>query len=433
MNNSTACVLKMADNKICNQQDEAGSVKLLISFRGSKVEIPLLSSLTVGQVKRTLAASASSDDRSSNNMSQMEARDVKLLYRGKMLTDNDSQLHAMLVSTAGNNTNNRKKTARVVKLVAMGVSTAEAEKANADLEEGILRSHALIRDDLTDAGRRREAARRLKGRALLTRAGARSTSTNNNNSGFGRIETLPMLPQRDTAKRMLTELSSDAGILACMAKHGWSVGCLAELYPEGKVGESAVCVMGLNQNKGQTILLRLRTDDLRGFRKMLSVRKVLFHELAHNVHSDHDNDFFRLMRRIERECNEMDWTRSNGSSTAVSTGSRYNSSSYDNNNDEADAAIMGQLFLGGSGRLGGSSSGSADNLSARELALRAAIQRMTTEEEEIQLNCGCGHAATTTSSNNNNNSVTTSEAVTTLRDVSIMDNNENTKKEEDEL
>lgn len=49
----------------------------------------------------------------------------------------------------------------------------------------------------------------------------------------------------------------------------WTVGTLAEMYPDGKVGVDPVCVLGLNQNKGQKILLRLRTDDLLGFRKYL--------------------------------------------------------------------------------------------------------------------------------------------------------------------
>lgn len=35
-----------------------------------------------------------------------------------------------------------------------------------------------------------------------------------------------------------------------------------------QVGVSKTCVMGLNQNHGQKILLRLRTDDLKGFRKV---------------------------------------------------------------------------------------------------------------------------------------------------------------------
>ena len=58
---------------------------------------------------------------------------------------------------------------------------------------------------------------------------------------------------------------------------------LAEMYPDGKVGVDPVCVLGLNRNKGQQILLRLRTDDLQGFRKFLSIKQVLCHELTHNV------------------------------------------------------------------------------------------------------------------------------------------------------
>jgi hypothetical protein len=53
------------------------------------------------------------------------------------------------------------------------------------------------------------------------------------------------------SRDILTTLANDPGILACMNLHKWKVGSLAEPYPEGKVGESAVCVMGLNKNKGQ--------------------------------------------------------------------------------------------------------------------------------------------------------------------------------------
>ena len=59
-----------------------------------------------------------------------------------------------------------------------------------------------------------------------------------------------------------------------MRLHRWKVGCLCEMYPEGLVGVSEVCVMGLNENRGQRIRLRLRTDDLQGFRKILSIKKV---------------------------------------------------------------------------------------------------------------------------------------------------------------
>jgi hypothetical protein len=59
----------------------------------------------------------------------------------------------------------------------------------------------------------------------------------------------------------------------------------------------------------------IRTDDLKGFRKIQSIRDVLFHELAHNEHSDHDAQFYMLMRQIKREVTELDWRSSKGKTT----------------------------------------------------------------------------------------------------------------------
>ncbi|KAE9026047.1 hypothetical protein PF011_g2742 [Phytophthora fragariae] len=104
---------------------------------------------------------------------------------------------------------------------------------------------------------------------------------------FHGIEPLKFFSDKHKAQEILEKLANGRGILAVMAKH--NVGVLAEMPPDGKVGVDPVCVLGLNQNKGQKILLRLRTDDLLGFRKFLSIKKVLFHELSHNVHSEHDS------------------------------------------------------------------------------------------------------------------------------------------------
>jgi hypothetical protein len=48
-----------------------------------------------------------------------------------------------------------------------------------------------------------------------------------------------------------------------MAGHGYRVALLSEMPPEGKVGVSPVCILGVNINAGQEISLRLRTDDLK--------------------------------------------------------------------------------------------------------------------------------------------------------------------------
>lgn len=130
--------------------------------------------------------------------------------------------------------------------------------------------------------------------------------------GIGSVRELPGLPQQEEARAILEELASDPGVLAVLRKHRWKVGVLSELYPEGKVGVSDVCLMGLNRNKGQEICLRLRTDDLQGFRKIQSVREVLWHELAHMEISEHNAAFWTLCSQIGREVRELDWRQQAG-------------------------------------------------------------------------------------------------------------------------
>jgi len=357
-----------------NKDDESNTndIILLIPFRGKKFEIPLFKETTPFDVKSHLASNSGGDV-------EITPNEINLIHKGKVIKDmNDpGQLFAFLSKSLKKKpSSSSKKT--MIRLMATGVSATEAKsieesKANAP----------RVRDDLTDAGRREIQSRQRLGRKMMADAARKGNASRaavgENKYGFAHIETLPMLPEQSRAKEILQSLANDPGILACMAKHQWNVGCLAEMYPEGKVGESAVCVMGLNQNKGQKILLRLRTDDLRGFRKLLSIRKVLFHELAHNVHSEHDGDFFRLMRQIEKECNEMDWTGGAGLS-------------------DMDACGNDALYQGGTYRLGGgvyindnkNKNNNSEISSVRELAARAALMRMNKEEEEIQNACGCG-------------------------------------------
>lgn len=211
-----------------------------------------------------------------------------------------------------------------------------------------------IRDDLTEEGKNELKQRGILGQKVLKKTARRKVVSSE--YGFGKIETLPRLPQEEKAQQILNTLANDPGVIACMSKRKWKVGCLAEMYPDGKVGEDPVCVMGLNENKGQRILLRIRTDDLQGFRKIASIRQVLYHELAHNEISPHNNDFFVLMRQIERECTELDWTQGSGLSVLDSIGTSD--------------------FEGGTFRLGGDKVMlGSENVSAGELAAQAALKR----------------------------------------------------------
>lgn len=324
--------------------------QIIVSFRGTKVTIDINDedekNRTVGDIKAVLGQKVS-----------LQPTKIKLLWKGKLLSDDAQNLHQLFGGVA------KKKTHRIM---AMGTSSSESDAMKKEFEDG-MKSAKLIRGDLTVAGKQQMERQRQRGRLVMNQSRRKVSSSSV--YGFGKIETLPNLPNQDMAQKILSKLANDPGILACMAKHQWKVGSLAELYPEGKVGESAVCVMGLNKNKGQQILLRIRTDDLRGFRKFLNIKKVLYHELAHNVHSDHDAQFFQLMRQIERECLKMDWTNGNGISSS----------------EEEDC----NSYTGGVFTLGGKKHPSDHLLPPRELAASAAEMRLTAEEIEIQQNCGC--------------------------------------------
>ncbi|KAL4555452.1 hypothetical protein LXL04_038071 [Taraxacum kok-saghyz] len=134
---------------------------------------------------------------------------------------------------------------------------------------------------------------------------------------FGGFKTLDLPgiqlnPPPSEALRLMHTLAADRGIVAVMNKHKWRVGIMTEMAPEGYVGVSPVCILGLNKNKGEEISLRLRTDDLKGFRKYQSIKMTLLHELAHMVFSDHDANFKALDSQLNQEANALDWTRSTG-------------------------------------------------------------------------------------------------------------------------
>ena len=112
--------------------------------------------------------------------------------------------------------------------------------------------------------------------------------------------TVALTPSAAAAEELLRSIATDAGIVHVMEKYGWNVGVLSELPPEGYVGVSPVCLLGLNVDKGREIKLRLRTDDMRGFRKRHAIIDTMLHELAHNVVEDHGLEFKQLNSTLRK-------------------------------------------------------------------------------------------------------------------------------------
>ncbi|KAM0746521.1 WLM-domain-containing protein [Meredithblackwellia eburnea MCA 4105] len=111
----------------------------------------------------------------------------------------------------------------------------------------------------------------------------------------------PEVPQLDKREAMLKRLSEDPAVRDVMKRHKFVVGTLTELHPHADSH-----LLGLNRNAGQEICLRLLTNALDGTRSYLDVRRVLLHELTHNVWSPHDDNFKTLNSQLNREVTEYE-------------------------------------------------------------------------------------------------------------------------------
>lgn len=188
-------------------------------------------------------------------------------------------------------------------------------------------------------------------------------------------------PQPSEALKLLHKLASDPGILGIMKKYGWMVGLLSEMPPQGKVGVSPVCLLGVNVNKGKEISLRLRTDDLKGFRRYDRVRETLIHELAHMVHSEHDNAFKEFNSRLRREVQQLDWKGAAGARSLVHPGFQaapsLTLSRTAATSPEGGGSVQGRVLVEGNNGTQGTL-----NISPRTAAADAATRRAETERKE---------------------------------------------------
>mmetsp|Transcript_44427 Transcript_44427/g.71198 ORF Transcript_44427/g.71198 Transcript_44427/m.71198 type:complete len:522 (+) Transcript_44427:572-2137(+) len=193
---------------------------------------------------------------------------------------------------------------------------------------------------------------------------------------FESFRVLQQFKDKDKALEILERLATEPGFVEVLKKHKWKIGALTEMYPEGYVGVSDVCLLGVNINKGQEISLRLRTDDLKGFRKYLEIRATLIHELAHmeNHKEDHGPEFYMLMREIEKEVVTLDWRQ--GAGQTLGGESRLIPSVLVHDSSKAEVPKGGEYTLGGDLMSTGAS--------AVELAGRAAEIRAQNEIEAIR-------------------------------------------------
>ncbi|KAI0853510.1 WLM-domain-containing protein [Daldinia vernicosa] len=81
-----------------------------------------------------------------------------------------------------------------------------------------------------------------------------------------------------------------------MRARGWKVGQLVEFYP------AEHNLQGINEGAGQRICLRLRcAEDPNRFLPIEQVVDTMLHELTHNVHGPHNDEFHALWKQLRDE------------------------------------------------------------------------------------------------------------------------------------
>ncbi|TQV94344.1 hypothetical protein V2A60_002621 [Cordyceps javanica] len=237
---------------------------------------------------------------------------------------------------------------------------------------------------------KQRAAARLAQRGKARPHRKQAVTADDTKYTFLQVKPLQGLPRPERSMALLMRLKEDPGIKATMKKRKYTVALLTEMEPLSNTQsthEGTSRILGLNRNKGEVIELRLRTDAHDGYRDYKTIRKTLCHELAHNIHSDHDRKFWDLCHTIEREVDGADWKT--GGHTLGET-SRYvisGQEAYDEAEEDAGGWTGGEFVLGGHGGDGGggvitTGGGITAGLSRREVLAQAALERQRKETQE---------------------------------------------------
>ena len=281
--------------------------------------------------------------------------ELRILAKGKLLSADKSAFLAELTLRSG---------AKLMVMETRAADRVAVEEARPERMRGF-----------EDDDRRQRTGGLASGRPVSAAYRSRNVGPTFKFHGTTALINIPdgAKPPVAAAQAMLRELSTDPAILAIMAEHKWNVGMLREMPPEGLVGVSASCLMGLNQNKGEEILLRLRTDDWQGLRPYASVIPVLLHELTHNVFSDHNHDFKTLNSQLNREY-QMHLDKARG---GRATGSRLVAPAREEPQVTSDEGHI----------LGGRSAAGTAQATASQAAARAAAARTGLI---VDTRCACG-------------------------------------------
>lgn len=191
---------------------------------------------------------------------------------------------------------------------------------------------------------------------------------------IGQIAALKRYSDKDYANSILHDVVRS--VAPIIHEYKFKVGTLCEMFPKD------ANLLGLNVNRGQKILIRLRYHhNDRQFIPLPEVIGTFLHELTHNIHGAHDDKFYEFLNKLRSRFDDIQY---NPTSRVSSDGYRCEEQKLGGNSlntgyvsirDKRLKALT-PLFKGESRKLGGSTTMTTGlNIdSIRDLRLQA-IQR----------------------------------------------------------
>ncbi|KAG7664197.1 uncharacterized protein J8A68_002260 [[Candida] subhashii] len=119
-------------------------------------------------------------------------------------------------------------------------------------------------------------------------------------SNIGRIGSLNRYPDKEYANSLLHDVAKL--VAPIIHENNFKVGTLCEMFPNDPN------LLGLNVNRGQKILLRLRyhSND-RSFYPMSDIVGTFLHELTHNLYGAHDQKFYDFLDKLKKRFEEIQY------------------------------------------------------------------------------------------------------------------------------
>jgi hypothetical protein len=208
-------------------------------------------------------------------------------------------------------------------------------------------------------------------------------------------------PSPYDAEKLLQKLATDPGVIDIMKSRNFEVGILTEMSPDeaadrmSKKGTPGMDLLGYNQNAGEMIVLKLRTDNTKGFRPYHDLINTLLHEMTHNVWGPHDANFWRCFGEIKAQYMKFHRFWSHGGHTADSN-SAGQFQGFAGGDEDGENADFGRVLVGVSSSLG---EAPLTEKERRDRALLAAEARKVTattginflsNDGKVKFACPCG-------------------------------------------